>query len=80
LHLLMALPINFLHHPLPGTQTKTSVTFGCGYLTSSSSKKSSLFIEMRANISCTNQFGYLSFHCLVVLNGRAAVRRLGRFA
>jgi hypothetical protein len=29
----MALPINFLHHPLPGTQTKTSVTFGCGYLT-----------------------------------------------
>jgi hypothetical protein len=29
----MALPINFLHHPLPGTQSKTSVTFGCGYLT-----------------------------------------------
>jgi hypothetical protein len=28
----MALPINFLHHPLPGTQTKTSVTFGCDYL------------------------------------------------
>jgi hypothetical protein len=34
LHLLMALPIKNLHHPLPGTQTKTktSVTFGCGYL------------------------------------------------
>jgi hypothetical protein len=28
----MALPIKILHHPLPGTQTKTSVTFGCAYL------------------------------------------------
>jgi hypothetical protein len=27
----MALPINFLHHPLPSTQTKTNVTFGCAY-------------------------------------------------
>jgi hypothetical protein len=35
LHLLMALSIKNLHHPLPGTQTKTSVTFGCAYLTSS---------------------------------------------
>jgi hypothetical protein len=31
-HLLIALPINLLHHPLPGNQTKTSITFGCGYL------------------------------------------------
>jgi hypothetical protein len=34
LHLLIALPINFLHHPLQGNQTKTSVTFGCSYLIS----------------------------------------------
>jgi hypothetical protein len=33
LHLLIALPIIFLHHPVQGNQTKTSVTFGCGYLT-----------------------------------------------
>jgi hypothetical protein len=25
-HLLIALPINFLHHPLPGNQTETSVS------------------------------------------------------
>jgi hypothetical protein len=31
LHLLIALLVNFLHHPLPHNQTKTSVTFGCGY-------------------------------------------------
>jgi hypothetical protein len=28
----MALSIKNLHHPLRGTQTKTSVTFGCAYL------------------------------------------------
>jgi hypothetical protein len=28
----MALSIKNLHHPLPGTQTKTIVTFGCSYL------------------------------------------------
>jgi hypothetical protein len=32
LHLLITLPINFLYHLLPDNQTKTSVTFGCGYL------------------------------------------------
>jgi hypothetical protein len=31
-HLLIALPIIFLYHPFPGNQTKTSITFGCGYL------------------------------------------------
>jgi hypothetical protein len=26
------MPISFLHHPLPGNQTETSVRFGCAYL------------------------------------------------
>jgi hypothetical protein len=35
-HLLIALPIKILHHPLPGNQTETSVRFGCAYLKGSS--------------------------------------------
>jgi hypothetical protein len=43
--LLIALPIIFLHHPLPGNQTETSVRFGCAlpYM----STKSYTFIPYR---------------------------------
>lgn len=34
----------------------------------------------KTNISCTNQFGYLPFHCLVMHNGGAAARGLGCLA
>jgi hypothetical protein len=41
----MALSIKNLHHPLPGTQTKTSVTFGCAYLTSHFAKYSAFQVH-----------------------------------
>jgi hypothetical protein len=50
-HLLIALPINFLHHPLPGNQTKPSVTFGCGYLTAPEEGNTTARFKTIPNIS-----------------------------
>jgi hypothetical protein len=49
------LPIIFLHHPLLGNQTETSITFGCGYLTIrvSSGYNGSTWMELNAH-ECTH--------------------------
>jgi hypothetical protein len=49
--LLITLSINFLHHPLLGNQTKTSVTFGCGYLIDCSLELTNSMLQLATSSS-----------------------------